>query len=72
MSEHIHCVSCEKDFDYESEILTGGTKNVTQKEEENSLGQTRGIFSSKKPKLQNTLLECPHCKQENYYKVMVG
>jgi hypothetical protein len=72
MSEQVHCVSCEKDFSYESEILTGGTRNVTAKEEPDDLGDSRGVFSNKKPKLQNTLLECPHCKEENYYKVLVG
>ncbi|MCB1176482.1 MAG: hypothetical protein KDK36_02780 [Leptospiraceae bacterium] len=74
MSEHVHCNSCDKDFEYESEIITGGTKQVDNKSDDSDdLGDSKGIFGGKKkPKLQNTLLECPYCKKEDYYKVMVG
>lgn len=71
MSEKVCCHSCAKEFDYESEIVGGATKNITNEKED--LGMSRGIFSNKSsPKKQNTLLACPHCKNEDYYKVTVG
>jgi hypothetical protein len=72
MSEIVCCTNpnCKKEFEYEEEILTGSTKGI---DKENKMGASKGIFSSpKKPKKQNTLLECPHCKREDYYKVLVS
>lgn len=70
MAENIICVhsECGKEFSYESEIISSATKNVGTTED---TGATKGIFSNPKTKKMNTLLECPHCKQEDYYKVTV-
>ncbi|MDX1958347.1 MAG: hypothetical protein SFU98_07225 [Leptospiraceae bacterium] len=71
MSEKITCVhnGCGKEFEYESEIVGGSTKNISDTLEE--MGGSKGIFSKPKTKKMNTLLECPHCKHEDYYKVTV-
>ncbi|MBP6738632.1 MAG: hypothetical protein KA146_01520 [Leptospiraceae bacterium] len=65
MSEKVICVNskCQKEFEYQSELVSGASKNI---------GESKGIFSKSAPKKMNTLLTCPHCKNEDYYKVTVG
>ena len=71
MVEKVICVhsDCGKEFNYESEIVSSATKNVGNTMED--IGGAKGIFSKPKIKKMNTLLQCPHCKQEDYYKVTV-
>ncbi|MBK8394897.1 MAG: hypothetical protein IPL26_06565 [Leptospiraceae bacterium] len=71
MTERVTCVhsDCGKEFEYEPEIIDGATKNVGANADD--MGSSKGIFSKPKTKKMNTLLECPHCKQEDYYKVTV-